>query len=258
MKYSADFFKRSMPEWKKKKDPILSRIFYRPISFYSAAICANSGISANTVSYFSGLFSIIASLFFLIDSYPIKVVAGIMINLWLIMDCTDGNLARSVKKQPFGEFADGISSYMLVAFMCTTMSVSVYQTGGAFVKHGCVWIVVMGAFASTMDTLMRLIYQKYKATAREMVDEKIMQPEEDKRINHDQVGCLHIRIEAELGIGGILPIAILLATIFDALDVVVFYCFLYYGFSCVFMSLIYIRKAIKHTNEYEKRICKKV
>jgi len=167
------------------------------------------------------------------------------------MDCVDGNLARSVKSQPFGEFADGISSYILVGLMCITMGFSVYQTGGLFVDAGQAWIILIGAFASSSDTMMRLIYQKYKATAAEMVEKGIIAPEIDKRTRHQDVRSLRIRIELELGIGGLLPSAILFACIFNALDVVVIYCFFYYGLSCIGATILHVKKAIKHTLEYE-------
>ncbi|MCD7882223.1 MAG: CDP-alcohol phosphatidyltransferase family protein [Lachnospiraceae bacterium] len=249
--YTYKYFKNEMPDWKRRKDPILSRVFYRRISFATAAVCANIGISANTVSYVSALVAIIADALFLVNSHITIIIAAILVNIWLIMDCTDGNLARSVKKQPFGEFADGISSYILVGFMCTCMGFSVYQTGGVLFEKGCAWIILIGALASSSDTMMRLIYQKYKATEAEMVKEGKIEEELDKRLSHDNVRSFRVRVEAELGVGGILPIFILLASIFNALDLVVLYCLLYFGFSCVVMSLSYVRKAIKHVNEYE-------
>lgn len=132
MEYTAKYFKDSMPDWKRKKDPILSRIFYRHVSFLIVSVCANMGISPNAISYFSGLFAIIACFLFLVDNYEVKIVASIMINIWLIMDYTDRNIAINVKKQPIGEFANSISSYILVGLMCITMGFSVYQTGGIF------------------------------------------------------------------------------------------------------------------------------
>ena len=244
MKYTAKYFKDSMPEWKRKKDPILSRLFYRRVSFFTAAICANIGISANTVSYFSGVLGVIACVCFLPDIYWLHIVGAALINIWLILDCTDGNLARSVKSQPFGEFADGISSYILVGLMCTMISVSVYFDGGLFVPASCHWIILAGALASSSDSLMRLIYQKYKNTERDMADKGIVKIENDVRTDHSQVGSLRVRVEAELGIGGLLPIAILLATIFKSLDLIVIYCFFYFGLSCLAATFIYVRKAI--------------
>ena len=253
MKYTAKFFKDGMPEWKRKKDPILSRLFYRRVAFSAAAFAANIGISANTVSYFSAVVGVVACLCFLPPSHITHILGAILINLWLILDCTDGNLARSVKAQPFGEFADGISSYILVGLMCTMMGVATYFEGGILIPAGRPWIILIGALASSSDSLMRLIYQKYKNTERDMADKGIVKIENDVRMDHSQVGSFRVRVEAELGIGGLLPIAILLAAIFKSLDIIVIYCFLYYGVSCLLASLIYIRKAIEHTKTYEAR-----
>lgn len=253
MKYSPKYFKDTMPAWKRKKDPILSRIFYRPVAFVTSSIAANLGISANAVSYFSAIVAVIACCCFLPNIYALHIVGAVLINIWLILDCTDGNLARSVESQPFGEFADGISSYILVGLMCTMMGIAVFFEGGVLISPGNPWMILAGALASSSDSLMRLIYQKYKNTEREMADKGIVEIEKDIRTDHDQVSSLRVRIEAELGVGGLLPIAILFAAIFHALDLIVFYCLLYYGASCVLASLIYIRKAIKHTKKYETR-----
>lgn len=247
MKYTARFFKDGMPEWKRKKDPILSRIFYRRVAFGVAAIAANMGISANTVSYFSGIVGIIACLCFLPPLQAAHIIGALLINVWLILDCTDGNLARSVKSQPFGEFADGISSYILVGLMCSMMGVAVYFEGGLIISAGNPWIILIGALASSSDSLMRLIYQKYKNTERDLADKGIIQVENDVRTDHSQVGSLRVRIEAELGIGGILPLAILIASVLGKLDIIVIYCFFYYGASCLLATLIYVKKAIDRT-----------
>lgn len=82
-----------------------------------------------------------------------------------------------------------------------------------FLKQGCVWIILLGSFASSSDTMMRLIYQKYRATAREKVDKKIILPEEDKRTDYNYVGSFRVRLEAEHGIRGLLLIVILIASI---------------------------------------------
>lgn len=248
MHYTAAYFKENMPDWKKKKDSILLKIFYRQISFKLAPILANHNISANSVSYFSTIIGIAACGCFLPSDWIFHIIGALLINIWLILDCTDGNLARSVKKQPFGEFADGISSYILVGLMCSAMGVTVFLEGGLLVQPGHYLFIYIGALASSADTLMRLIYQKYKATERELADNGIIKIEKDIRTDHSQVGNLKVRIEAELGIAGLLPLFILLASIFQTLDLVVIYCFLYYVSSCVIASLIYIRKAISKEN----------
>lgn len=249
-RFNGAHFRSNMPDWKRKKDPILSRLFYRQVSFYLAAFCANMGWQANSVSYFSMLVGVLACLlFFFGKSYAI--IGAVLINIWLILDCTDGNLARTVKKQPFGEFADGISSYVLVGLMCTAFGVYVYMHGGILIDSDCPWMILIGALGSSSDSLMRLIYQKYKNTEKELAEAGILEMEKEVRTDQEKVGSLRVRIEAELGIGGILPLAILLAVVFDALDLVVLYCFAYYGMSFLGATSLYVRKAIIRTKECE-------
>lgn len=242
MHYTAQFFRDNMPEWKRRKDPPLSRVFYRKIAFHCAAFAANRGITANQVSYFSLYVGIVASLLFLFNK-PLAIAGAILVNFWLVLDCTDGNLARSVKSQPFGEFADGISSYVLVGMICTTMGFYVYQNGGLLIPTGTPWIILAGAFASSSDTMMRLIYQKYKRTEQEMAEQGKITVEHDDRVDHSKVNSLRVRLESDFGFGGYLPLLVLIGVVFNALDLVVLYCLVYYGGSCLISSAATIRKA---------------
>ena len=251
VKYTAKYFSDNMPDWKKKKDSILCRLLYRKISFHISAFAANHGISANTVSYLSAIEGIIACILFLIPNYYSNIAGAFLINLWVILDCVDGNLARSVKKQPFGGFADGISSYILVAFMCTCMGFAVYNDGGFFFSKNNVLIVLIGAIASTSDTLMRLIYQKYKSNERELADQGILTIQKDVRNDHSKVNSIRVRIESELGLGALCCLVLLIMTIIHALDIMVLFYFFYYGLSCVVSSLLLIRKAILAAQKYE-------
>ena len=243
-KYTAKHFREGLPKWKRQKDPVLSKVFYRPVSFFGASFCANHGISANTVSYFSTLVAVIACGLFLFNSYPLHIAGASLFNIWLILDCVDGNLARCVRKQPFGEFADSMSSYVLVGLMGAPMGVALYFDGGLMVGPGAFWFILIGAIASSSDSLMRLIYQKYKNTERKLADLKVVEIGYDQRNDTSQVGSLRVRIENELGIGGILPFAVLMATIFHALDILLLYCFCYYGLSFLVSVVIYSKKAI--------------
>ena len=243
MKYTPKFFRDTMPEWKRKKDPPLSRIFYRPAGYVLASLFASAGIGANTVSYISIAVGVAASVLFLPDSYVCRIIGAALVNLWLVLDCTDGCIARSVRSEPYGEFADGISSYIIVALLGGMMGVAVYLEGGLLVGTGSVWMVLIGALASTADTLKRLIYQKFKATEREEAEKGAEEDSFDRRKDHGQVGSLRVRIEQDLGIGGILPVMILLGAVFYALDLVLFYMFAYYGLSCLAVAAVFIRKA---------------
>ncbi len=250
MQYTAKYFRDNLPEWKRQKDPVLSKVFYRPASFFTASIAANLGISANTVSYLSAIVAVMSCLLFAVPSQAAHIAGAFLVSVWLIMDCTDGNLARSVKKQPFGTYADSMSSYMFVGFLITAMGISVYESGGLLVPAGSVWIIVMGAVGSSSDTMMRLIYHKYKATERELADAGVLKVEYDVREDNAHVSDIRVRLENELGIGGILPPAILVCTLLHAVDLMVIYGFFYYFLSMLAVIFIYTRKAIRGAREY--------
>lgn len=246
MKYSTKYFKNSMPEWKRKKDPFFLRLFYRPISFWVANLCVKAGVNANEISIYSAIIAIIACILYIPDNLNVNIIGGVLISVWLLLDCVDGNLARSFKKQPFGEFVDAMSSYILVAFLGTCLGIHVYYSGGILFDEKCPWGIVLGAVASSSDTLMRLIYQKYKNTYRDLEEQGVIGKEKDVRTDKREVGSIRVRIEMELGIAGILPIAILICTIFEVLDLVLVYMFIYYGGACVVATVMYVNKVMKY------------
>ena len=252
-KYSYKYFKEGMPEWKRIKDPFTSRIFYRPISFFLASLAAKMKISANTISYFSAVIAILSCVLLAIPSYEANIVGAIFVNIWLLLDCTDGNIARSVKSQPFGGFADSVSSYILVAFLSTSLGISTFLNGGLFFKpQQTIIIVILGILGSTSDTLMRLIYQKYKNSESELVEQGKLKKEIEKRVDKNQTNSFIVRLESDFGIGGILPILVLIGTICHMQDLVVICCFVYYFGSILLIIAKYMRMAIRKTAQIEK------
>lgn len=253
-RYTGKFFRDAMPEWKKKKDFCLSRIFFRVPSYYVSAFFANMGISANTVSFFSALVAIVGACCYLIPHYYAHIIGALFVAFWSVLDCVDGNLARSVHKQPFGIFADAMSSYILVGILCMTMGVAVYQTGGLFVTKGCVWFVVLGAFASSSDSLMRLIYQKYKNTEAELARMGVLEIDYDQRLDIRQTMSWKVKFESWFGIDGMLNFIIFVGSLFHALDIVVIYCAVYFGGAFVFSVSKLVNKAIKKSKVYATKM----
>lgn len=254
MRYTARYFRESMPEWKRKKDPALVRFITRPLSFYVSATLSNWGITANSVSYFSGWIAISGACCYLFNCHIMNIVGSLFVFFWLLLDCVDGNMARSVKKLPFGEFADAISSYMLVGIIITFIGYATYKEGGAIIPAGKPWIILLGAIASSSDTMMRLIYQKYKATERELADANVLPVKEDVFKDHSKVGDWRVRMNMEMGIAGLLTVLIIVCSVCSSLDIVVFYFVLYYGGSCAGAYLFYVKKAIRASKKFADKM----
>lgn len=89
---------------------------------------------------------------------------------------------------------------------------------------------------------MRLVYQKYIVVSREWgIEGKV----ELDGSNAGKIDKIRFRVEQEFGMGGILPLAILLASLFKCLDIVLIIWCVYYG--CVFVAstLYLLNKAMK-------------
>lgn len=236
MKYTAKYFRDNYPDWKRKKDWPPTRYFYRQISFYLSALFSNLGWTANAVSYFSIICGLAACLSFICGA---PLLGAIFVNIWLMLDCSDGNIARSVKKELFGDFADSMSSYICVGFLFVSIGFCAYFTGGVFMSAGNPWIILMGAIAGSCDSLMRLIYQKFlNSQYAQGVDASHSQdPEKESGINR-----VRMKIDGYLSLGGAIPIVLVFAAIFNALDLVVLFWLCYYGLTSVATSIYLARK----------------
>lgn len=239
MMYTPSFFHDGLPEWKRKKDPILSRLFYRPVSYVLSALFASAGITANAISYFSMLVAIAACAFFAVGK---PVCGAVLVNVWLLLDCADGNIARCVRAERYGEFADALSSYVCVGLMFPCIGYCAYHTGGLFVPAGEPLIILMGALASGCDTLMRLGYQKFQVVGFSMgVNSHVDQnPEKTGGID-----AIRIKVDAYLSLGGFLPAVLLIAAVASFLDVIVIIWAVYYGAVFVASTAYLIGKTVE-------------
>ena len=164
-----------------------------------------------------------------------------------------GLLARSVKKQPFGIFADAISSYMLVGFMGVCIGFAAFNEGGLIIEAGNPWIILIGGLASSCDTMMRLMYHKYEEAHQDLIKLGIMPDEKNEHTDINNVGNWKIRIEHEFGIDGFIPILVLICAIFQILDIAVIFFICYYGSAFCVTYFTYVRKAMKNTNIYQNK-----
>lgn len=244
-RYSVSDFKNSTPEWKRKKDPLIGRFFYRPISYVISYVLSNIGIKANTVSFFSIFISLIGCALFFVDSYWACILGSLFFVFWAILDCVDGDIARTIGKQPFGEFADSVSCYFLQALMSVGTGYAAYNQGGVIFDKNSIYIIVIGCVASISNLLMRLVYQKYLSGEKQLVDSGIISKQEDVWKDNDKVTDWKVKFKEAMGVGGWLPIFTVIASIIGALDIVTIYCFLVYLGASVITITGYVRKAYK-------------
>ncbi|MCL2052427.1 MAG: hypothetical protein FWG91_11985 [Lachnospiraceae bacterium] len=241
MKYPPSFFKSHLPYSKNKTGPLYVQYFCRPISYITASIFAQFSIQANAASLIAGVIGLIACSLFYVSDLTLNIIGALLLIVWMILDCTDGNLARAIKPQKYGDFVDASSGYFILAFVPISLGFSVYHTGGALIGENNIWMIMLGAFAAITDSLARLIYQKFRnASEKKVIEEDIKKMSKKEKIFKFMT--------KNFSVSGMLPF-VLVGTILGALDIIIIFQFLFNSFVLTASYLWLLVKVHKENKE---------
>lgn len=242
-KYSSQYFKQNFPEWKRKKDSVLLKYFYRPLSFYVASFACHLGLTSNRVSFISLLIAILGCVAFIPNNITANLLGCILITIWMVLDCVDGNLARCVKSYPYGEFIDAISSYTLIAFLFPCIGVAAYLNAGVLTHSSCIWLIFIGGLTGVFDSLSRLCYQKYQNNSLDYEKNSLKSDKGEAIKKESTLLKINDRINKEIALNGLLIPWLYVATITHTYDLFVTFYFLYYGATFLGTLIILIKKS---------------
>ncbi|MBS5215216.1 MAG: CDP-alcohol phosphatidyltransferase family protein [Clostridiales bacterium] len=249
MKYSYRDILDSLPVKKNSNSSWWVKLWVRKISFLFTFIFINLGFSPNGVSVISIFVALFSFICFAVPTTWTLVLAIISINLWLILDCVDGNIARCRKqKTVYGEFVDDIGGYYVVAFVYLAIAIRAYNDGGVLLNNTN-WIIVVGAISCISDILARLINKDYGNFSMKRSDyvQTDYTNESKKSLSY-----VRRRIGKEVGISGAFMPLTIVSAIFSAYDLMtIFYC-AFNVFALVSTTMIYIYKADKYDKEHSK------
>ena len=117
----------------KKNDPVLAYYFYRKISFFvSSKILVKFPITANQITVFNFFLCLFAAVLIFSEKEFFLIFSGILIQLVIILDGVDGEIAKMKKCQSkFGGWLDGNTDIVKYIFLCVSLGFTLYQqTGG--------------------------------------------------------------------------------------------------------------------------------
>lgn len=175
MHYTLKAIYDSLPPEKRKIDGTMTRFLYRPLAIPSSWFFLRLGFTPNAVTALSGLLCIAA---FLLTIFPSPFCHRVAIGLYLVfavLDCADGNMARTIgKKTVYGGWVDAAGGYLAYATLLLSMGLScLYRAGDTIAfpiinfsfaplpLHEAFW-VLLASIAATANTLMRLFHQSFK------------------------------------------------------------------------------------------------
>jgi len=143
-------------------------------SFYVAWVFLRLNISANQATLICIAVGLASSAFLALGSYVSKLIGALLVLLYLMLDCVDGNIARYRKSSsPYGEFMDALSGYLVIPFLFIGLGL------GAFVSPDSLFLfryrdislilsneglfLTVGLWSSFSYVLARLILLRYRS-----------------------------------------------------------------------------------------------
>ena len=122
-KYTITDIKAHYNDEKRRGDsklPLYHRKIMRPLSFYITRLFLLLSISANQASVIGFIFTLMGSIMLATGIYIYMVIAVLLINIGILIDYVDGNIARYHNKPTYyGTFIDGIfgvTMYTMIPF----------------------------------------------------------------------------------------------------------------------------------------------
>lgn len=120
--------KQEKEKTQKKKENIFANFIYRPISERIALLIAKTQVTPNQVSFLSIVTSFISGVFFYLGEWKYLLFAFVFLQLTILLDHVDGNLARYTNRcTELGKWTDAISNILHKFFFLFGASVGVFR-----------------------------------------------------------------------------------------------------------------------------------
>lgn len=229
----SEKYRRAIPPEMQRENSLWVRYVMRPISYQVTDLFALVGMSANQVTYLSMLMALVVFAFFLFPSRQATVTAAVLAQVWMLLDCVDGNLARTTGSGPHGEFVDTMAGYLFSG--CAFLGCGI--AAGREVVLGTAWIPggvfpILGAVAAISTLTTRATYQKFVATELKMY----RRPNPTLRIRYGWM------FQVDKNVCGFFTPVLLIGSITGLLHLVVSFYALYFSSVLVYGWSYFIRR----------------
>jgi len=176
--------KRLIDEYRSSLKPpeteeIVNQVINRPLAFLVAKGFQRLKRNPNFITLWSMVFGVSSGYFFYRGSYEALIAAAFLLEMMIIFDCADGQLARMTgKSSKFGKTLDGLADLM------THISIFYGIALGIYIKTGHLYPFILAILSHLTFYLHIILYDHFKnvfihVTRPDYVD-KVETPEELK------------------------------------------------------------------------------
>jgi phosphatidylglycerophosphate synthase len=149
----------------------VNRYFHNSIAAQIVNILKNTWVTPDQVTYISIFIGLISAYIFSLGTPWSFFLAGILLELVLILDCVDGQLAR-VKKcaSDWGRLLDGIAGYIIYLAVLGGIMIGLDKYYIALILFGAVTILRGIAYDYCKLTFITIIQKGYDGSDKEILD----------------------------------------------------------------------------------------
>ena len=149
----------------------VNRYFHNSIAGQIVNILKNTWVTPDQVTYISIFIGLISAYIFSLGTPWSFFLAGILLELVLILDCVDGQLAR-VKKcaSDWGRLLDGIAGYIIYLAVLGGIMIGLGKYYVALILFGAVTILRGIAYDYCKLTFITIIQKGYDGSDKEILD----------------------------------------------------------------------------------------
>ena len=160
-------------------EEVVNQVINRPLAFLIAKGFYKIKRSPNFVTLWSMIFGVSSGYFFYKGNYNLLIVAALLLEMMILFDCADGQLARMTNKSSkMGKTLDGLADLM------THISIFYGIAVGIYVRNGQIFPFVLAVLSQLTFYLHIILYDHFKnvfihVTKPDYMD-KVETPEELK------------------------------------------------------------------------------
>jgi phosphatidylglycerophosphate synthase len=165
-----DLFKGQDFSVKEIIEPV-NRYLHNPLAASIVQALKDTRVTPNQVTYFSVFVGLVSAYIFSISTTQTFIFAGILLEIVLILDCVDGQLARAKGcSSDLGRLLDGIAGYVVYLAVLTGLMIGIDKDHMTLVVFGLITILRGIAYDYCKLTIITTIQKGYDGSVKEILD----------------------------------------------------------------------------------------
>jgi len=149
----------------------VNRYLHNPIAATIVQVIKNTWVTPNQVTYISIFVGLVSAYIFSIGTVQAFFFAGILLEVVLILDCVDGQLARAKKcSSDWGRLLDGIAGYIIYLAVLAGIMISLDKEHMTLALFGLITILRAIAYDYCKLTMITMIQKGSDGNFQEILD----------------------------------------------------------------------------------------